>query len=133
MKYVLDTDTLIYFLKGDESVIKRFASTAPSDLSTTIINRTELLFGAFNSLKVKQNLSKIHGFLDKIRVLPFCNDASLIFAEQKATLKKAGNIVADLDLMIASIAIQNKSILVTNNTKHFMRLKKLKLENWTHN
>ena len=41
-----------------------------------------------------------------------------------------GNIIADLDLMIASIAIHHNKTLVTNNFKHFDRLKQLKLENW---
>ena len=70
-------------------------------------------------------------FLNNMTILPFCEDSSYIFAEQKAVLKKGGNIIADLDLMIASIALNHKSILVTNNTKHFECIKKLKVENWS--
>jgi len=130
MKYMLDTDTLIYFLKGKESVVKKLGSLSLDDIATTIINHAELLFGAYNSLKIKSNINKIEAFLGNIPVVPFCQQSSHIFAEQKAMLKKQGTIVADLDLMIASIAIRNGSILVTNNTKHFIRLKKLKIDNW---
>jgi tRNA(fMet)-specific endonuclease VapC len=130
MKYILDTDTLIDFLKGQANVVNQLASLSPNDVATTIINHTELLFGAFNSSQKQQNLTKIQSFLSTIPVLPFCNSSSYIFAEHKAQLKKQGNIIADLDLMIASIALQHRSILVTNNTKHFIRIKKLKLENW---
>ncbi len=130
MKYILDTDTIIYFLKGLPSVVEHITAIPASEVSTTIISHTELLFGAFNSSKKKHNLEKITAFLAKIQIMPFCEQASYIFAEQKALLKKQGNIVADLALMIASITLQHKGILVTNNTKHFARIKQLKIENW---
>ncbi len=45
MKYILDTDTLIYFLKGQANVVKSMADISSDQLATTIINHTELLFG----------------------------------------------------------------------------------------
>lgn len=131
MKYILDTDTLIYFLKGQQNVVEKISVVAPPDLSTTIINQTELLYGAFNSQKKEQNLKKIQEFLKEIKVLEFSYTASLIFAEHKAQLKKRGNIIADMDLMIASIVLANDGILVTNNVKHFEKIKLLKFENWS--
>ena len=99
-------------------------------MSITIINHTELLFGAHHSVKKKQNFTKIPSFLKNFEILPFCNDSSHIFAEHKASLKKAGTLIDDFDLIIASIALRHQYTLVTNNTKHFQRIKKLKLENW---
>ena len=130
MKYVLDTDTLIYFLKGHESVVEKISVISQSDLSTTIINQTELLYGAFNSIKKEQNLKKIQAFLKEITVFEFSHAASFLFAKHKAHLKKQGNILADMDLMIASIVLANEGILVTNNVKHFEKIKELKFENW---
>lgn len=130
MKYILDTDTLIYLLKGQQKLVATFEKTPSEDISITIINHAELLFGAFNSLKKQENLKKIQAFLKDIPILPFCQEASSVFAENKACLKQKGEIIADLDLMIASIAIKNRSVLVTNNTKHFARIKKIKLDNW---
>ena len=51
--------------------------------------------------------------------------------QYKSELKQQGQIIADMDLMIASIATANQKILVTNNAHHFERIKKLKLENWS--
>src|SRR3989338_547797 len=130
MKYVLDTDILIYFLKGHERVVEKISVIAQSDLSTTIINQTELLYGAFNSTQKEQNLKKIQDFLKEIRVLEFSPAASMHFAKHKAHLKKQGNLLAYMDLMIASIALANDGILVTNNVKHFDKIKELKFENW---
>jgi tRNA(fMet)-specific endonuclease VapC len=131
MKYVLDTDTLIYFLKGNENILSRMSRVPSYHIFTTIINHAELFFGAFNSIKKKFNLEKIQEFLATIKIMPFCEEASIIFAENKAKLKQRGNIIADLDLIIASIAMKNNAVLVTNNTKHFIRIKELHLDNWT--
>ena len=40
MKYILDTDILIYFLSQRPPVVMRFAETDPDDLATTIIKLT---------------------------------------------------------------------------------------------
>ncbi len=95
-----------------------------------IINKTELLYGACNSSKKEQNLKKISYFLSEMTIHEFSHDASVIFAEQKVKLKKQGRILADMDLMIASITLANNAVLVTNNAKHFERIKPLQLDNW---
>jgi predicted nucleic acid-binding protein len=129
-KYLLDSDILIYFLKGRGETVVNVAKHSPEDLLTSRINYTELLYGAYNSAKVESNLKVILPFLDNFEILECGQSASEIFAKEKARLKKSGNMLADMDLMIASIAIANDMILVTNNTRHFDRIKNLKLENW---
>ena len=69
-----------------------------------------------------ENLSKIESFLAQPKILPFCEQSSYVFAKYKSQLKKTGNIIADLALMIASISKQNDMVLVTNNMKHFIGL-----------
>lgn len=133
MKYFLDTDTLIYFLKGHSQVVENLSNQSTSDLATTIINHSELLFGAFNSARKTENLEIVHGLLKNLPIISFCEESSAIFAEQKALLKKQGTIVADMDLMIASVALRHSAVLVTNNSKHFARIKNIKLENWCNN
>ncbi len=126
-KYILDSDILIYFLKGEKTVINKIISLPEDSLFITIINYTELLYGIYNSTKVTQNREKILPFLDNFEVLKFDKKSSEIFAKLKAKLKKQGNIIADMDLMIASIAISNKAILFTNNLKHFRRINGLEI------
>jgi predicted nucleic acid-binding protein len=53
-----------------------------------------------------------------------------MFGQLKADLEGAGTIIDDADLYIASCAKVHGLILVTNNMKHFKRIKGLKLENW---
>jgi len=126
-KYILDSDILIYFLKGKKEVIEKVLSLQNDELYITIINYTELLYGIYNSNKISQNREKILPFLDNFKILQFDKNASEIFAKLKARLKKQGKIIADMDLMIASIAISNKATLYTNNLKHFSRIDGLKI------
>jgi len=131
MRYIVDSDILIYFLKQHPTVTQKFETTDPDEIGTTIINYAELLFGAYNSAKVKQNLNHIKAFLKTISILSFDQNAAETFAQLKTNLRQSGKIIADLDLIIASICLSNDLILVTNNTKHFGRIDGLKIENWS--
>ena len=131
MRYIVDSDILIYFLKQHPHVSKKFEATDADEIGTTIINYAELLFGAYNSAKVKQNLNYIKAFLNTISILNFIQNAAETFTQLKTNLKQSGKIIADLDLIIASICLSNDLILVTNNTKHFGRIDGLKIENWS--
>ena len=133
MKYVLDTDIISYFFKGRHpKLAERIFNLSIENIFTTVINHAELWFGIFNAEERKQqHLERVDALFKYVTILPFCENASKIFAEQKAFLKKQGRLIEDLDLMIASIALQHKYTLVTNNTKHFSRIKHLKIENWT--
>jgi tRNA(fMet)-specific endonuclease VapC len=131
VKYIIDTDILIYFLKNDKKVVKKFKKVREENIFTTIINYTELLFGAYNSSKVQENLEKIKSFLQTIQILEFDETSAENFARLKSTLKSRGNLIADMDLMVAGICLSQDMVLVTNNTKHFKRIEELKLENWS--
>jgi len=52
------------------------------------------------------------------------------FGEYKAELRRKGQPVGDMDLLIAGIAIEQDLTLVTNNVQHFRRIPNLKLETW---
>lgn len=130
MNFVLDSDILIYFLKGRSEIVDKLTSCPIDMIFTTRINYTELLYGAYNSAKIEQNLATITGFLSAIPILEFDEKASLIFAQDKAILKRLGIMIADMDLMIASITKAHQFALVTNNHKHFERIDNLKIDRW---
>ena len=51
-------------------------------------------------------------------------------AEIYAYLKKGGILIEDADILIASIALVEDLVLVTDNIRHFERIKGLEIENW---
>ncbi|WP_418640593.1 PIN domain-containing protein [Sulfurimonas sp. ST-27] len=127
-KYLIDSDILIYFLKGKQEVVQMLSQIPIDDLYISRINYTELIYGAYNSSKINQNLKIIEPFLENFKILEFTQASSLVFAKEKVRLKKNGNIIADMDLMIASIAIANDCTLISNNIKHFDRIQNLELK-----
>jgi len=52
------------------------------------------------------------------------------YGKEKTKLRKAGTIISDLDLFIGCTAAQNDLIMVTENTREFERIFRIKLENW---
>lgn len=128
MNLVIDSDILIYFLKGYTEIVAKLSSYPLEAVFTTRINYAELLYGAYNSTKIEQNLSTITIFLESLSILEFDQKTCASFAEDKAKLKRNGNLIPDMDLMIASIAKVHNYSLVTNNMKHFERIDSLKLE-----
>ncbi len=54
-------------------------------------------------------------------------------AEIYVYLKKEGNLIEDADILMASTAIVEDLVLITNNIKHFKRVKGLRIDNWIEN
>lgn len=130
MQYLLDTDTCIYWLNGKKSVRDKLLEIGFQEVSICVITVSELYFGAYNSSKIKQNLTTAEIFIQNISILPLSNQTLKQFGQLKAQLRKAGTPVADFDLLIASVAITENLTLVTNNTRHYQRIPNLILDNW---
>ena len=131
MVRLLDTDTCIYFLnKTSEKLIAQFKKFSPSDIRLSAITVAELYYGAEKSRAKKKNLRNVKHFVATFEILPFDDKSCSIYAQIRTSLEKSGIPIGPMDLLIASISLANNLILVTNNTKEFKRIKKLKLENW---
>jgi tRNA(fMet)-specific endonuclease VapC len=130
MIYLLDTDICIYWLKNITSVTNKIQTIGWENICICNITVAELYFGAYNSQKVTENLTRAENFIQNIDVIALDNNAVKKFGELKAELRKIGQPVADFDLLIASVAITKNYTLVTNNTRHYSRIYELKLENW---
>ncbi len=128
--YLLDTDIVIYSLKGHSSVKKNLEQNLHAAIKISIVTLMELYYVAYKSQKVASNLGKIKRIEDAIEVISLGRDSAEIFAMLKAELEKAGTPLDDFDLILAACALSHDLTLVTNNLKHFKRIQGLKLENW---
>ena len=129
--FLLDTDSIIYSLKGHEAINKNLHFHRYDTLKISIITLMELYYGAYKSQQVSSNLAKVKTIEAAFDIVPVKIEAVEVFARTKAELELSGNRLDDFDLMIASCAMAYNLILVTNNSKHFQRIAGLKLENWT--
>jgi predicted nucleic acid-binding protein len=113
-----------------ETIAENIIKHENDKLFITIFNHAELLTGVF--LKASSKLRRsVECFMERLSLLYFTEEASLEYAKIRSQLQNMGALLDDMDMLIAACCITENATLVTNNTKHFSRIKKLKLEDWT--
>jgi len=129
--FLIDTDTVIYALKGDPQVLMHFQETAAEPKALSVVTYGELLYGALKSQRRQENMAKVRRLQEIFPVVEATNAIMETYAAIKADIETRGKPLDDFDLVIAATAISLGYRLVTNNERHFLRIKELKLENWT--
>jgi tRNA(fMet)-specific endonuclease VapC len=131
-RYMLDTDTCSYIMKrSNQTVIERLRAVPVADVCISVITKSELLYGVEVSPRREQDAAALRAFLPHVEVLEFTDAAATHYAEIRAALKRAGQMIGANDLFIAAHARALGLRLVTNNTAEFGRVKGLTIENWT--
>jgi len=82
-KYVLDTDTCIYWLKGNKNIEKRILKAGMENILISVITQCELFYGAFKSAKRKRNLKVVRDLMRKIKILHTTEEVPLIYWKEK--------------------------------------------------
>jgi len=133
--YFLDSCICIYAINGKQehkNVIESIKKYPSTSIKIPSIVAAELYYGLFKSDKNRysDNIKVCDDFLSLFEIVDFGNDSALKYGEIRAYLEKEGIPIDSNDLIIAATVLTHNGILVTNNIKHFERLKELKLENW---
>lgn len=128
-KYLIDTNTCIYYINGKFDLKKKFEEVDPDNCFISEITLAELKFGVENSEKKEKNQIALDNFLTGVKIVPIFHSLDL-YAKEKSRLRKAGTTIDDFDLLIGVTAVKHNLVLVTNNTNHFKGIKRIKLENW---
>ena len=115
MSYLLDTDTCIFWLKGNNKIEKKALTAGLDRLYISFITLSELYYGAYNSQKIKENLTGIKTLEGKLRRIDSDQGSCETFGKLKANLVRQGNVINDADLFIAAGALENDMVLVTKN------------------
>lgn len=132
MKYMLDTNICIFIIKHKpDSVLEQFMKLEPGDICISSITYAELVHGVENSQAKEKNRIALTMFLSEIPIVPFDDLAAQIYGEIKADLQRKGTPIGPFDTLIAAHSKSLNLTLVTNNTREFMRVVGLKLEDWT--
>ena len=132
MTHLLDTDTCIHLLRGDEAVVSRARKQSPGDLAISAITHYELLYGAERcpaDWQIHEN-SKIERLLQVLTILPFSHTTSAHAAKLRATLGRAGKPIGPMDLLIAATALEFQLPIVTGNLREFQKVPGLTCETW---
>ena len=131
MKYLLDTNTCIIYIKGKNlNLKKRMDDTLIPDIAVCSVVKSELFYGSMKSANPDRNYALQQEFLEQLISLPFDDASAHIFGTIRAQLEKKVTPIGAYDLQIAAIAIANDLTLVTHNTREFSRISELKFEDW---
>lgn len=131
--YLFDTDTLSNLLKKSPSqkLLMRLEKVVRRDQFTTTITIGEMVYGAYKSDRPEYFIEKLDNLLlPNLTILPFDELAARKYGVLRANLEKAGTPISEPDLRIASICLVHNLTLITGNTRHFLKVPQLKMENW---
>ena len=119
--------------KKNENVLKKFDLYKTGEIGISSISYSELIFGAYKSSRVQQNLNALNEFILPLEIVPFDDEAGFSYGRIRALLEKKGTLIGPMDLLIGSHAISMKIPIVTNNEREFMKIPELQIINWVKN
>jgi tRNA(fMet)-specific endonuclease VapC len=133
MKYLLDTNIVVHFLRGAYNLDEKMRSVGIENCFVSEITILELEYGVENSTPEWQERQRnaldnfIHIFEE--RILPI-HPTFKLYAQNRVRLRKAGTPISDFDLLIGATAVANRLAIVTDNTSELSRIENSRVENW---
>jgi len=85
--FLLDTDTLIYSLKGHETVIRNLKNHQHDPLKISVISLMELYYGSYKSKKTTANLAKVRRIENDFNIIPVDFSIAETFGMIKSSLE----------------------------------------------
>ncbi|MBI5122652.1 type II toxin-antitoxin system VapC family toxin [Candidatus Roizmanbacteria bacterium] len=128
-KYLLDTNVVIDFLKGDSKTIYSIRKIIKRPLFISVVTIGEYNYGALRSQNTKNQIDLFKSFCERMKITFISIDKNTIeeYAKLQASLSKKGKLKPIFDLLIASSCIINDCILVTRNKKDFVGIEGLQI------
>lgn len=127
---VLDTNTLIYFFRGEGRVAARLLATPPADIAIPAVVVYELETGIAKSSEPTKRRSQLDQLLQVVATLPVGLEEARAAATLRARLEAEGSPIGPMDTLIAGTALAHRGVLVTRNLREFGRVPGLVIEDW---
>jgi tRNA(fMet)-specific endonuclease VapC len=128
--YVLDTNTLIYYFKGQGQVAQNLANVSPQEIGVSTIVLFELQVGIAKSTSPAKRTQQLQQLLSRVNLVPFDSDAALAAATIRAQLEQQGTPIGSMDVLIAGTAVALQATLITHNVNEFSRVLGLAIADW---
>ena len=128
MRYMLDTNVCIDYMRGTDNNIKSNIIKSKNDeLCISSITLSELLYGINKSSDPQRKRNILYSLLVKLEVLDYGSEASEYYGFIRNNLSMEGSVIGSLDMLIAAHALSEGLTLVTHNTAEFKRIKGLEV------
>ncbi|HZU36858.1 MAG TPA: type II toxin-antitoxin system VapC family toxin [Gemmataceae bacterium] len=135
--FVLDTDMLSLYYRGEPTVVQRVDAHAPAALAISIITVDEQLTGWYTltrQARRPEEIARAYAQLGEAvvrlarwRILPYTESAIARVGQLKTLRLNVGL----MDLRIAAIALEDAATVVTRNRRDFGRVPGLSIEDWS--
>lgn len=123
MRYLLDTDWAIYYLRRRPDIVRQLDALLPEGVGISIISVAELYVGAAGAVAPIAGEVEVSKFLAAaITLVELDVETCQIFAREQVRLRRSGNIIPDFDLLIGATALRHNFTLLSNNRRHFERI-----------
>jgi predicted nucleic acid-binding protein len=127
VRYLVDSGWLIDAFLGIPTAVNLLDQLRDEGLAVSIVSYGELFEGALGAPDPATELARFRRFLARLALLPLNDSIMERFARLRAELCRPGQLIPDLDLLIAATAMHHDLTLLTRNVRHFARIPKLKL------
>lgn len=132
MVWLLDTNIVSYAMRErDPEILRRVQLVGAANVRISALVAAEILTGAKrNAAREAQLTTDFAGFISHVAVEPWTFSCAGAYAEIDHHLRAIGKPIGVMDTLIAAHALSLDAVLVTNNVRHFERIRGIKLENW---
>lgn len=115
-RYMLDTNMASYVIKGHPPEVRERLVALPMDsIIISVITQAELLYGLARKGHPAALANVIREFLLRVEVLPWDEQAAMVFADLRASCASAGITLGALDMLIAAHAVAANATLITHD------------------
>jgi tRNA(fMet)-specific endonuclease VapC len=90
----------------------------------------ELMFGAYNSQHVHDNVRRVRTFIGGLRAIVFDSALADHYGRIRALLQRSGSVIGGNDILIGAKSMAHSATLVTRNVTEFERIVGLDLVTW---
>src|SRR3990172_7506900 len=127
IEYLVDTDWVVDYLKGRSYAVQGLSPLVRRRaLATTVITLAEVYDGLLGASERERRILEFYSFLNAIPCLGIGTAEAQVFARIRYTLRQRGELIPDMDMLIAAVALHGNLVLVTND-EHFERIPELRL------
>ncbi len=131
-RFLLDSNVCIACLRRKPWALEALGSVPLASVAISSLTVGELVLGTLLSEDPSRERAKVEAFLRPLQVISFGRDEAIQWANLDAQLRPQGNRIEAEDAMIAATAMALGMTLVSGNTRHFTRVKGLKVVDWEH-
>lgn len=129
-RYLLDTNILSGLIRQPQGpVTEHIRKQGEAAVCTSIVVACELRYGAAKKGSTRLT-ERVEALLSALDVLPLESGVEREYARVRTHLERKGTPIGANDLLIAAQALFSNVTLVTDNTKEFSRVPRLRVENW---